>query len=97
MRYTLGISSFYHDSAAAIVGDATPLAAAQEERFTRKKHDPRFPANAINYCMGEAFLEPDEIDAIAFYDNSPRTIDRCLLYTSPSPRDKRQSRMPSSA
>ena len=53
-RHTLGISSFYHDSAAAIVTDSTVVAAAQEERFTLK-HDPSFPQNAINYCLGEAF------------------------------------------
>ena len=52
--YILGISCFYHDSAACIVKDGYILAAAQEERFTRKKHDPRFPKNAIKYCLKEA-------------------------------------------
>ena len=53
----LGISAFYHDSAAAIVRDGEIVAAAQEERFSRKKHDPRFPRAAVNYCLAEAFIE----------------------------------------
>ena len=60
----LGISAFYHDSAAALVRDGEIVAAAQEERFSRKKHDPRFPINAINYCLAEAFIEAGELDAI---------------------------------
>ena len=64
----LGISAFYHDSAAALVIDGKIIAAAQEERFTRKKHDPSYPANAINYCLSEAGLSLEEIDYIAFYD-----------------------------
>jgi carbamoyltransferase len=63
-RYVLGISAFYHDSAAAILKNGKVVAAAQEERFTRKKHDPRFPVNAINYCLEEAYIEPDEIEAV---------------------------------
>lgn len=74
----LGISAFYHDSAAAIVRGGEIIAAAQEERFSRKKHDPRFPKNAINYCLGEAFIEPDELDAIVFYDHPLMTLDRVL-------------------
>ncbi len=74
----LGISAFYHDSAAAIVRGGEIIAAAQEERFTRKKHDPRFPKNAINYCLGEAFIEPDELDAVVFYDHPLWTLDRVL-------------------
>ena len=58
--HILGISAFYHDAAAALVADGTLVAAAQEERFSRKKHDPRFPKGAINYCLEEAFIEPDE-------------------------------------
>ena len=65
----LGISGFYHDAAAAIVRDGEIVAAAQEERFTRKKHDPRFPRHAINYCLGEAYVEPSELAAVVFYDN----------------------------
>ena len=54
------------------------LAAAQEERFSRKKHDPRFPGRAINYCLGEAFIEPSELDAVVFYDSPLLTLDRAV-------------------
>jgi carbamoyltransferase len=74
----LGISAFYHDSAAAIVSNGEIIAAAQEERFSRKKHDPRFPINAVNYCLQEAFIEPNELDAIVFYDNPLRSFDRII-------------------
>jgi len=74
--YVLGVSAFYHDSAAAIVKDGEIIAAAQEERFSRKKHDPRFPINAINYCLEEAYIEPDELKAVVFYDNPILTFDR---------------------
>lgn len=74
----LGISAFYHDSAAAIVRGGEIIAAAQEERFSRKKHDPRFPRHAINYCLGEAFIEADELDAVVFYDHPLLTLDRVL-------------------
>ncbi len=74
----LGISAFYHDSAAALVQDGEIIAAAQEERFSRKKHDPRFPVGAINYCLEEAFLEASDLDAIVFYDNPLLTWDRVL-------------------
>jgi carbamoyltransferase len=74
----LGISAFYHDSAAALVRDGAIVAAAQEERFSRKKHDPRFPVNAINYCLEEGFVNPDELDAIIFYDNPLATFDRVV-------------------
>jgi carbamoyltransferase len=78
MKTILGISSFYHDSAAAIVRGGEIIAAAQEERFSRKKHDPRFPRHAINYCLEEAFLEASDLDAIVFYDNPLWTWDRVL-------------------
>ena len=78
MSNILGISAFYHDSAAALVDDGNIVAAAQEERFTRKKHDKRFPENAVNYCLQEAFIEGDEVDAVVFYDNTARTIDRIV-------------------
>lgn len=77
-KIVLGISAFYHDSAATIVRDGEIIAAAQEERFSRKKNDPRFPHNAIQYCLEEAFIEPAELDAIAFYDNPVLTWDRIL-------------------
>jgi carbamoyltransferase len=76
--HVLGISAFYHDSAAAIVRDGEIIAAAQEERFSRKKHDPRFPANAINYCLEEAEIEPSDLAAVVFYDNPVLTLDRIL-------------------
>ena len=76
MAYVLGVSAFYHDSAAVLVRDGDIIAAAQEERFSRKKHDPRFPQRAINYCLGEAFIEPSELDAVVFYDNPLLTFDR---------------------
>ena len=77
-KIVLGISGFYHDSAAVLVQNGEIVAAAQEERYTRKKHDPRFPHNAINYCLEEAFIETDEIDAIVFYDSQIKTFDRIL-------------------
>jgi carbamoyltransferase len=78
MGYILGISGFYHDAAAALVEDGRVIAAAQEERFTRKKHDPRFPINAINYCLEEAFIEADELEAVVFYDHPVITLDRVI-------------------
>ena len=74
----LGISAFYHDAAAALVRDGAIVAAAQEERFTRKKHDPRFPVNAINYCLEEGFVDAAELDAVIFYDNPLATFDRIV-------------------
>jgi len=73
-----GISAFYHDSAAALVLDGTIVAAAQEQRFTRKKHDPGFPANAIAYCLKEAGLGPGQLTYIAFYDKPLTKFDRLL-------------------
>ena len=74
----LGISAFYHDSAVCIVIDGEIVAAAQEERFSRKKHDPSFPKAAINYCLEEAEVEPDELDAVIFYDNPILSFDRII-------------------
>ncbi|HEX2541507.1 MAG TPA: carbamoyltransferase N-terminal domain-containing protein [Caldimonas sp.] len=76
MACVLGISAFYHDSAAVLVRDGEIVAAAQEERFSRRKHDPRFPKQAINYCLGEAFIDPSGLDAVVFYDNPLLTLDR---------------------
>ena len=64
----LGISAFYHDSAAAIITDGTIIAAAQEERFTRKKHDFSFPQHAIHYCLENSGLSGKDLDLVAFYD-----------------------------
>jgi carbamoyltransferase len=74
----LGISAFYHDSAAALVLDGDIVAAAQEERFTRKKHDPAFPHQAIAFCLSEARLTPDELDYVAFYDKPLTKFERLL-------------------
>src|SRR4051812_37687402 len=76
--YILGISAYYHDSAAAIIKNGEIVAAAQEERFSRVKHDPRFPVNAINYCLEEAFIEAADIDAVVFYDHPVLTYDRII-------------------
>jgi carbamoyltransferase len=74
----LGISAFYHDSAAAIIEDGEIIAAAQEERFTRKKHDPNFPANAVKFCLEYAGTSIDNLDAIAFYDKPLLKFERLL-------------------
>lgn len=74
----LGISAFYHDSAAALVCDGKPFAAAQEERFSRKKHDARFPRNAINYCLSEAGISILGLDYIVFYDKPLVKFERLL-------------------
>lgn len=74
----LGISCFYHDAAAAFVVDGTIVAAAQEERFTRKKHDARFPVRAIGYVLREAGVSPAEIDIIAFYDKPFLKFERII-------------------
>lgn len=76
--YILGISAYYHDSAAALLKNGRIVAAAQEERFTRKKHDPDFPANAVRYVLDEAGLELDELDGIAFYDKPFLKFERLL-------------------
>jgi carbamoyltransferase len=76
--YILGISCFYHDSAACIIKDGKIIAAAQEERFTRKKHDFNFPKHAINYCMKEAGIEVDKLDYVGFYDKPFIKFERLL-------------------
>ncbi len=83
----LGISAYYHDSAAALVVDGRVAAAAQEERFTRKKHDSEFPANAVAYCLKEAGVGLDQIDFVAFYDKPFLKFERLLeTYLSFAPR-----------
>ncbi len=83
----LGISAFYHDSAAAIVEDGNILAAAQEERFTRKKHDPGFPVNAVRYCLEQAGASIESLDAIVFYDKPLLKFERLLeTYYGLSPK-----------
>lgn len=78
MTAILGISAFYHDSAAALVVDGKIVAAAQEERFTRKKHDPGFPSLAVEYCLKEAGLDLDQVDYVAFYDKPLVKFERLL-------------------
>lgn len=83
----LGISAFYHDSAACLLVGDTIVAAAQEERFTRVKHDERFPVHAVRYCLKEAGLTIDELDAIAFYDKPFLKFERLLeTYLSFAPK-----------
>ncbi len=83
----LGISAFYHDSAAALVQDGNIAAAAQEERFTRKKHDHDFPVNAIEYCLKEGGIGTDGLDYIAFYDKPFIKFERLLeTYLTYAPR-----------
>ncbi|NMC44760.1 MAG: carbamoyltransferase [candidate division Zixibacteria bacterium] len=74
----LGISAFYHDSAACLVQDGRIVAAAQEERFSRLKHDSAFPGGAIAYCLAEAGLSPDQVDLVAFYDKPWTKFERLL-------------------
>ena len=80
-RSILGISAYYHDSAAALVVDGEIVAAAQEERFSRIKHDASFPTRAVEYCLREAGLRPEEVDYVVFYDKPLLKFDR-LLETS---------------
>lgn len=83
----LGVSAFYHDAAAALVVDGEIVAAAQEERFTRKKHDASFPAHAVRYCLDFARLQPSDVDYIAFYDKPLLKFDRLLeTYLAFAPR-----------
>ncbi len=76
--YILGISAFYHDSAASLIRDGNIIAAAQEERFTRIKHDYRFPTHAINYCLQEENISPSDLEYIAFYDKPFLKFERIL-------------------
>lgn len=87
MTAILGISAFYHDSAAALVVDGQIVAAAQEERFSRRKHDADFPAQAIQYCLQEAGLTPEKIDYVGFYDKPLLKFERLLeTYLAYAPR-----------
>ncbi len=83
----LGISAFYHDSAAALVADGRIVAAAQEERFTRRKHDSRFPDNAVAFCLAEAGCRLDDVDLVVFYEKPFIKFERLLeTYLSYAPR-----------
>ncbi|MEC8475194.1 MAG: carbamoyltransferase N-terminal domain-containing protein, partial [Planctomycetota bacterium] len=86
MTAILGISAFYHDSAAALLVDGEMIAAAQEERFTRKKNDAAFPRYSIDYCLREAGLSASEIDHVGFYEKPLLKFDRLLeTYLSYAP------------
>jgi carbamoyltransferase len=90
----LGISAYYHDSAAALVVDGSIVAAAQEERFSRKKHDHEFPVHAVEYCLREANLRPGELDYVGFYDKPLLKFDRLLeTYLAYAPRGFRSFMM----
>lgn len=95
MKAILGISAFYHDSAAALVIDGEIVAAAQEERFTRRKHDFRFPQNAVDYCLREAGLSPGDLAHVAFYDKPltkfERLLETYLAFTPSGYRSFRQA------
>ncbi|MEU7804629.1 carbamoyltransferase [Micromonospora arborensis] len=77
-KLVLGVSAFYHDSAAALVEDGTVVAAAQEERFTRRRHDPSFPGNAVRYCLAERGVDLTSVDRIAYYEDPLRKFGRVL-------------------
>jgi carbamoyltransferase len=90
----LGISAFYHDSAAALIEDGRIVAAAQEERFTRRKHDPAFPHSAITYCLGEAGITANSLDHVVFYDKPFLKFERLLeTYIALAPRGYRSFKM----
>ncbi|HEX2165127.1 MAG TPA: carbamoyltransferase N-terminal domain-containing protein, partial [Thermoanaerobaculia bacterium] len=85
MTNVLGISCWYHDAAAALVGDGEIVAAAQEERFTRRKHDSEFPENAVRYCLAQGGV--GRVDAVAFYDKPLLKFHRILeTYLAVAPR-----------
>ena len=90
MATILGLSAYYHDSAACVVRDGEIVAAAQEERFTRKKHDSRFPSHAVAYCLREAGITPDALDYVGFYDKPLLKFERLVeQYLGVAPRGLR--------
>src|SRR5215471_7884727 len=92
--WILGISAFYHDSAAALVRDGEVMAAAQEERFTRIKHDSRFPSHAVHYCLESAGLKPGELDHVVFYEKPFLKFERLLeSYLAFAPKGLRSFQM----
>ena len=85
--HILGISAFYHDSAACLVRDGEIIAAAQEERFTRKKHDPGFPHRAVEYCLNEGRIGIKDLQYVVFYDKPLIKFERLLeTYVGFAPR-----------
>jgi len=95
MTAILGISALYHDSAAALVIDGEIVAAAQQERFSRKKHDSDFPCDAVDYCLDEAGISPEQLDYVGFYDKPltkfERLLETYLAYTPAGYRSFRQA------
>ena len=92
--YILGLSGYYHDSAAVLLKDGEIIAAAQEERFSRKKHDARFPVNALNYCLAEAGISLAQVDRVAFYDKPFLKFERLLeTYLAFAPKGFKSFRM----
>ena len=90
----LGISAYYHDSAAALIRDGEIVAAAQEERFSRKKHDARFPSHAVEYCLGQEGVSLDQIDHVVFYDKPFLKFERLLeTYIAFAPKGLRSFQM----
>ena len=90
MTAILGISAYYHDSAAAVLVDGNIISAAQEERFSRRKHDPRFPEQAIRSCLDQAGLSISDLDAVTYYEKPLLTFERLLeTYIGASPRGGR--------
>src|SRR4249920_1984786 len=90
----VGLSAFYHDSAAALVEDGRVTAAAQEERFSRRKHDARFPASAVAFCLQSAGVGLDAVDYVAFYDKPWLKFERLLeTYLAVAPKGFRSFRM----
>ena len=88
ISYILGISAYYHDSAAALLRDGDIIAAAQEERFSRRKHDARFPRGAIRYCLEEGSVTLADVDRVVFYDKPLVKFERLLeTYLSYAPRN----------
>lgn len=88
-RYILGFSAFYHDSAAALVRDGEIVAAVQEERLTREKNDRRFPRAAIDFCLEQGGIEPNDLSAIVYYDDASLTFERIMhSFASTSPRSE---------
>ena len=88
--YILGISCFYHDSAACLIKDGEIITAVQEERFTRKKHDSDFPINAIKYCLKSQSIDLRDINSIVYYEKPLLTFERLLeTYLAASPRGSR--------
>ena len=88
--YILGISAFYHDSAAALIHNGNIVSAAQEERFTRIKHDPSFPINAIKFCLENSKLNISDIDYVTYYENTPKKFARLVqTYAGSAPKGVR--------